>query len=53
MGWKFPPAYGKGDHIIDKKIAKIDNKIAKLVEIKAVYEEKRAGQKKEEKPVEG
>lgn len=51
MGWKYPPVYGK--HSIkyyDKKIEKIDNKIAKLGEEKAIYETKRAELVAKEEP---
>ena len=51
MGWKYPPFYGK--HSIkyyDKKIEKIDNKIAKLGEEKTIYEAKRAELVAKEEP---
>lgn len=51
MSWKFPPVYGKDEHAIDKKIARLSNKIAKLSEEKAVYEEKKTElAKKKETP---
>ena len=37
MGWGAPPLYGVKSY--DAKIAKIDAKIAKLLEEKTVYEE--------------
>jgi hypothetical protein len=39
MGWQAPPLYGNKD-IEAKKIAKIDKKIAKLQEEKAIYEDR-------------
>ena len=37
MGWQCPPFYGVKDY--EAKIAKIDAKIAKLLEEKAIYED--------------
>ena len=37
MGWKAPPFYGVKDY--EAKIAKIDAKIAKLIEEKTIYED--------------
>lgn len=37
MGWRCPPLYGVKDY--EAKIAKIDAKIAKLLEEKAYYED--------------
>lgn len=43
MGWQLPPVYGKkGPKYYDNKISKIDAKIAKLQEERAVYVAKRA-----------
>lgn len=49
MGWRFPPFYGKKEGREEKRIAKINRKIAELTEEKAIYEEKIANRKKENK----
>ena len=50
MGWELPPVYGKDEHRIDKKIARLSNKIARLSEEKAIYEERKAKLPKKEAP---
>lgn len=53
MGWQCPPAYGKDDKRIDKKIAKLDRKIEKLNEERAVYIEAREKESKTPEVVKG
>lgn len=48
MGWWCPPVYGKHTGREERKIARIDRKIASLQEDRKIYEEKIAERKDKE-----
>lgn len=48
MGWKCPPFYGKRTGVEERKISKINARIAKLTEEKAIYQERIANRPKKE-----
>lgn len=50
MGWRCPPFYGKQEGREERKIAKIDRKIASLQADRQIYEEKIAKRKEKEEP---
>ena len=50
MGWKLPPFYGKKNGREERKIAKINRKIANLEADKAIYQERIAKRQPKEEP---
>lgn len=50
MGWQLPPFYGKQEGREERKIAKIDRKIASLQADRQIYQEKIAKRKEKEEP---